>query len=250
MAAKRSLVLLHGWGTTARVWDNVVMGLQDEYDLLPVHLPGHGESWLSEVSLQALALELISKLGQMVSDRMVLLGWSLGGLLAIQAALLRPDLVRALLLVASTPVFVQQDGWDAAVSLEEFDNFYRLYKRDPEKSLQRFITLQAQGDINSRQVIKYLQFASASCSSPLGWGLDCLRESNLLSGLSELRMPVHMLFGEQDRLIPRQVASCLADRFGIRADLWRATAHVPFLSDPEKFTGWVRSCLHEEVVCV
>ena len=250
MAAKKSMVLLHGWGATVRVWDKVVAGLQDEYDLLPVPLPGHGESWLSEVSLQALTSELMDKLGQMVSDRVVFLGWSLGGLLAMQAALLRPDLVRALLLVASTPVFVQRNDWDAAVPLEEFDSFYRLYKREPEKSLQRFITLQAQGDINSRQVIKNLQFASAPCNSQLRWGLDCLRESNLLSGLSKLRMPVHMLFGGQDVLVPRQVASRLADRFDIHIDLWWAAAHVPFLSDPEKFTGWVRSCLHEEVVCV
>lgn len=248
MTAKTGMVLLHGWGATVRVWDDVVTGLQGEYDLLPVHLPGHGESWLSQVSLRALALELVDKLGQMVSGKVVFLGWSLGGLLAMQAAMLRPDLVRALLLVASTPVFVQQRGWDSAVSAQQFDSFYRLYERAPEKSLQRFIALQAQGDVNDRQVIRALKSASAPCGSHLKWGLDCLRESNLLSGLSELRMPVHMLFGEQDRLVPCRITSHLANRFGIHAELWQATAHVPFLSNPEKFTDWVRACLHEEAV--
>ncbi len=244
------MVLLHGWGATSRVWDDVVVGLQSEYDLLPVHLPGHDESWLSEGSLLELALELIDKLEQMASGKAVFLGWSLGGLLAMQVAMLRPDLVRALLLVASTPVFVRQKNWDVAVSPEEFDSFYRLYERDPRKLLQRFIALQAQGDVNSRKVTKGLKSASASCESSLRWGLDCLRESSLLLGLGELQMPVYMLFGEEDALVPRQVASRLADRFGIHTELWRATGHAPFLSDPEKFTGWVKASLRKKIVHV
>ena len=248
MTARVSVVLLHGWGATARVWDDAVAGLAGEYDLLPLNLPGHGESCLSETSLPALALELVGRLERKVSGRVVLLGWSLGGLLAMQVAMLRPERVRALLLVAATPVFVRQEGWDAAMPAEEFDDFCRLYEQHPEGAWRRFIALQAQGDANGRQVIRELKSASASRESPLKWGLDCLRTSNLLADLNRLQMPVRMLFGKEDRLVPRQAAVCLADRFGIHTELWLSAAHAPFLSCPEKFTDWVRNCLLEESV--
>lgn len=79
------LVLLHGWGMNTGVWDALPSTLSADYRLHPIELPGHGGAafspdwrdlpdWADAVLAQA-------------PEQAVWLGWSLGGLVALQAAL-------------------------------------------------------------------------------------------------------------------------------------------------------------------
>lgn len=80
-----NLVLLHGWGMNNGVWDALPATLTDRFDLHPIELPGHGHApyepswrdlpdWANAVLAQA-------------PDQAIWLGWSLGALVALQAAI-------------------------------------------------------------------------------------------------------------------------------------------------------------------
>lgn len=85
MSHRPNLVLLHGWGMSNAVWSALPARLSERYQLHPIELPGHGDApfdpgWrdLPDWADAALA---------QAPEQAVWLGWSLGALVALQAAL-------------------------------------------------------------------------------------------------------------------------------------------------------------------
>lgn len=107
-AGNTDLVLLHGWGLNAQVWQSMVARLAPHFRLHLVDLPGYGRSQgFGPMSLNDMADCVLAQ----APDRAVWLGWSLGGLVASQIALSAPTQVEKLITVASSPCFSAQEGW-------------------------------------------------------------------------------------------------------------------------------------------
>ena len=98
------LVLLHGWAMHGGVFAELAERLSPRFRLHLVDLPGHGRSLYSPVplELEAIADNLARRL-----PRALWLGWSLGGLAALQLAQAHPERARGLLMLCAPPRFVR-----------------------------------------------------------------------------------------------------------------------------------------------
>jgi pimeloyl-ACP methyl ester carboxylesterase len=100
-----SYVFLHGGGQNAHTWDTVALALGEA--LIAVDLPGHGHSFVPDVSVgispPILAGYVADGLAQLTTKPVHLIGMSLGGLTAIGVAAKHPELVASLTLVDITP---------------------------------------------------------------------------------------------------------------------------------------------------
>ena len=95
-----TIVLVHGLGSRIEDWLPMARLLARKYRVELVQLPGHGESELpAPLTLERAAESLTRSLREISDEPVVLVGHSLGGLVAAQVALDRPDRVRALVLV-------------------------------------------------------------------------------------------------------------------------------------------------------
>ena len=235
MKTESRLILLHGWASTARVWQPVLHELQTSYDCITVELPGHGHSRLTATRLEPLAQQVVDSL----QGPAIWLGWSLGALIAMQAALIAPSMVQQLLLVSGTPAFVQHKPDQIAMTETTFHNFQHEFASQPERTLQRFIALQAHGDSHAREVIKVLKQSSADLLTDIEWGLRVLRDSDISSELAAIDCPTRCLYGEQDSLVPAGIGASMQARMRASVSVWPDTGHVPFLSRPRDFIEWV-----------
>ena len=87
------LVLLHGWGLNANVWDCITPELATHFTLHLVDLPGYGRSGgFGALTLEEMAQQVVEK----APEQAIWLGWSLGGLVASLVALQHPQRVQAL----------------------------------------------------------------------------------------------------------------------------------------------------------
>ena len=234
MREKPLLVLLHGWASTAEVWQLVQGQLERYFKVQVVMLPGHGETALPQGSIEQIA----QAIWQSIAQPVYLLGWSLGGLVALQMAIIQPRQVRALLWVATTPAFVQNQQWTCAMSHDTFDQFYKAYCNNPTAALDRFVALQVHGDHYWREVLPILK-TSRSQGSDLIWGLDMLRDVQLFDQLAKLPIRVYGLYGQADALIPATLSTHLP-HYGVHTTLWSSCGHAPFLSRPTAFIAWVK----------
>src|SRR5688572_5114562 len=89
-----NLVLIHGWGRDSRTWQPVLESLQSFATVTLIDLPGFGASTvLPEFSLDA----VLDKIAAQLPQDAVIMGWSLGGMLAVQLAARFPGSIRAVI---------------------------------------------------------------------------------------------------------------------------------------------------------
>jgi 2-succinyl-6-hydroxy-2,4-cyclohexadiene-1-carboxylate synthase len=96
-----SIVLLHGFGGTGRVWDGVIEHLSAErYRPLALDLPGHGEQ--SDATRPISFDGCVASVLERTPERFVLAGYSMGGRIALHVALAAPERVGRLVLISTT----------------------------------------------------------------------------------------------------------------------------------------------------
>ncbi|MDQ2070176.1 pimeloyl-ACP methyl ester esterase BioH [Natronospira bacteriovora] len=232
------LVLVHGWGLHGDVWEPVLADLQQRFRVTRVDLPGHGRS--REVPVGEGLSEWADEVLAVAPARAIWLGWSLGGMVAMRAALDAPERVDRLLAVATTPRFVTDADWPHAMAPDTLARFAGELRNDFRATVQQFLTLQLRGDPQARPLLRTLREAVFRHGEPhhevLENGLSILGKVDLREELSRLGQPVRVISGRLDRLTHPEAGRALADALP-RGDYHclPRTAHAPFLSDPEHF---------------
>ncbi len=234
------LVMLPGWGMHAGVWSDWADCLARDFRVHLLELPGHGDN---DYRLGARLDDWSEALAASVPEQAWWLGWSLGALVALNAARLYPGRARGLVLVAGTPRFVNAPDWPWAVGAEVFDLFAAQLHQDVGRALLRFLSLQvrgAEGDGTSLRRLRALLSARASPrEAALRDGLQLLQQGDLRAALGELPMPLLWLFGERDTLVPAAAAARVPGRRRIIA----GAGHAPFLSHPQVCAAHIREWL-------
>jgi pimeloyl-[acyl-carrier protein] methyl ester esterase len=239
------LVMIHGWGLHGGIWKTLLPQLAPHFRVTVVDLPGHGYStWQGQAGLPAFVESVLA----CVPPRAAWLGWSLGGLVALQAAQMRPERVRSLLLLASTPSFVRRDGWPSAMLPSLLDAFADDLEADFERTLGRFLALQVYGSRHAGDVLRQLHADMLRRGQPaaeaLRAGLGILRDTDLRAACAAISCPALVLAGEHDTLVPVAAATAAAELFP-RSSLQVITGagHAPFLAAPGEVATTIREFL-------
>jgi 3-oxoadipate enol-lactonase len=96
----QAVVLLHGLGAFKELWWSTLLALAPHYRAFAPDMPGHGDSPLAHKGQMAGMAQLIAEFcADHGLERIALVGHSMGGNVALELALLRPDLVERLVLV-------------------------------------------------------------------------------------------------------------------------------------------------------
>lgn len=230
------LVLLHGWGLNAQVWDCITPELSAHFTLHLVDLPGYGRSgeW-GAMTLEAMAEKVLEN----APERAIWLGWSLGGLVASQIALNHPTRVQALVTVASSPCFSARDEWPG-IKPEVLSGFQQQLSEDFQRIVERFLALQTLGTESARQDARALKQAVLSLPMPsseaLNGGLEILKTADLREPLTALDLPFLRLYGRLDGLVPRKIVPQLDAQWPqSESFIFDKAAHAPFISHPQAF---------------
>lgn len=239
-----NLVFVHGWGIGKAVWHASCERLAAHYPVHCVDLPGYGNS-APDADFMASAHALAAAL----PDECVLCGWSLGGMLALQAALIAPQCIKRLILVGTSPSFTQRGDWPDAQPLELLSTFSSAVADDAATTLQRFIALLNQGDSQGRalgrMLNRQLKEGTLPDTATLLSGLNWLRDVDLRQQLGALNIPTLLIHGENDPLMPLAAARWLHERLpAAQLEVFPGAAHAPFLNDPERFAKLIGDHCH------
>ncbi len=215
-----NLVLLHGWGMNAQVWQILLPYLQADFKIMLI-------DGFTEDIADYLAV---------APERAMWCGWSLGGLLALDIAIKFPERVQAVATIACNPCFVQREDWPHAMPMKDFQQFQQGLADNPPVTLKRFIALQCQGSTSQKQDTRFLQQQLATTSLPstslLQTGLALLAQDHRQQ-LAQLTLPICCLLGEKDVLVPATVGRDLtALNTRLQFSIIDEAAHAPFVSHP------------------
>jgi len=98
------LVLLHGFMENLTIWDDLEPHLSQDFTLIKMDLPGHGESLVEQdTSMESMAAAVKETLDHLeITKRIHMLGHSMGGYVSLAFAELFPERLETLTLFFST----------------------------------------------------------------------------------------------------------------------------------------------------
>ena len=235
------LVMLHGWGLNSGVFDQIAPLLAQYSDVILMDLPGFGDN--ADVPLTSLeaAVELIHNA---LPERCHLLGWSLGGLIAQQLVLTYPERVEHLICIASTPFFMAQTQEWFGIAPKVLQQFETQLATNYQKTVQRFLAIQAMGSVSAKQDMHVLKEAIARypepCEASLLQGLKLLQTVDLRHQIHLIQCPTLRIYGRLDALVPNQAVSAIEVlQPHTTSVIMEHVSHAPFISDKEKFAQLV-----------
>jgi len=263
------LLLIHGWGMHGGMWGQAADQLAQTHTVHRVDLPGHGQSKWSAAegegaAQNALSLtlsrmrereqnlldEIVAQLSSQFDEPLSVMGWSLGGQVALRWAQLHPAQVRKLVLVATTPCFVQKENWLCAMAADTLQDFAASLLQNHALTLKRFLALQVRGSENEKEILSNLRAQLFAKGEPdveaLKGGLEILRDTDLRAQLSGISQTTLVLAGERDTLTPNAASEAMAQTLpNARLQVIQGAAHAPFLSHPTIFMQHLMSFLNE-----
>jgi pimeloyl-ACP methyl ester carboxylesterase len=184
-SARRPLVLLHGGVTTIGLsFGALLPALAAGRLVVAPELQGHGHTADTDrpMTLPALAADVVGLLDELGIERADFLGYSLGGLTALELAVRHPDRVGRLVLAAAP---YHQEGYHAEIREPDFSS-----PRMPgEADFQEMADVYKAVAPHPEQFQALLAKCSAAAHAPLPWTADDLRG---------LRAPTLLVIGDTD----------------------------------------------------
>ncbi len=240
-AGPETVVLVHGFGGDKNNWAFVQDALSNTYRCLAIDLPGHGSSDkdVGDGSLEHLASVFSGWLEQMENGPVHLVGHSLGGAVAVAVARSRPDQVRSVTLVApaglgSPPDVEYLRGFAEATARRELNPLLSRLFAD-----KRFVTRQMTEDLLR---YKRIDGVSQALRQLLQTLLDGDRQAlDLIGTLGELAVPVVLVWGAEDRVLPAPDVSGLPPR--VSAHVVPGVGHMVPIEQPAQVVDAVREAV-------
>lgn len=203
-----ALLLLHGFTGCKENWLFLINRLAEQYRVIALDLPGHGKTEsptdLARYTMESVCKDIDQLLNRLSIPSIHLLGYSMGGRVALAYAVLYPDKVKTLLLESSSPGLlthierVQRTKSDYQLADEilkkGIPSFVEKWENIPLFASQRELPEEKQARIRDQR-LQNSAFGLSQSLKGMGTGV----QSSYWDKLSSLTMPVLLLCGELDK---------------------------------------------------
>lgn len=222
-----TLLLLHGWGTDGRIWGRQI----EAFSKKPVRVvapawPAWEADWLRR------------RLHDLPLAETVVVGWSLGGMLVLEALSREPLIPAGLVLVATPVSFCQRPDHPAGQPPALVRGLRRALRADRRRVLADFAA-RCLAPAETRFEEDLLPaFLDSDAGADLAAGLDYLLATDLRPRLSQAPSGAVIIQGDQDAIVPPHQAEILQGFLKeARVVNLSGAGHAPFLTRADLFNA-------------
>ena len=243
------VIFIHGWCMSSAVWRLQQEGLADFCRVITVDLPGHGISppSVGGFTISGCIADIAGLFDYLDLHNVLLAGWSLGSLIALESIDLLKERLCGLVLIAATPCFVQKVGFSYGLSRIEVDGMTKKVQRSLRRAREGFTArMFAAGELEDPSRAGMIQELLSGVPQPTTevalQALDALVATDLRDRLDTIDLPTLIINGECDLICLPQASSLLAQRIlNARRIEFAGCGHAPFLTQSVRFNA----CLEE-----
>jgi 3-oxoadipate enol-lactonase len=244
---RKAVVFIHGIGGAGRLWVRQLASFADAgFAPLAIDLPGYGgRPPVDTLDFESLAQDIEGTIAARNLDRPLLVGHSLGGMIAQTMLRRRPDAYGAAVLAGTSPAFGSPSG--------DFQKQFvaqRLAPLEAGKSMRDLANGLVDGlmgdapDAEGRALA--IEVMGSVPASTYRAAVRCLVNFDERANLMNMRLPVLCLAGEKDRTAPAPVMERMASKIpGARYLCLAHVGHLMNVEDPENFDRAVIGFLQE-----
>ncbi|MED1411787.1 MULTISPECIES: 2-succinyl-6-hydroxy-2,4-cyclohexadiene-1-carboxylate synthase [Bacillus] len=246
------LLLLHGFTGSMETWRSFIPSWSEQFQVILVDLVGHGKTESPEdvthYDIQNVALQMKELLEHLHIEKAHILGYSMGGRLAITMACLYPEYVRSLLLENCTAGLKsaeerkerreRDERLADKIEQEGIESFVSMWENIPLFETQKRLSQNVKEDVRKERLANNPKGLANSLR-----GMGTGAQPSWWNELQNLKIPVLLLNGESDekffRLL-KNIEKCISHAKFVKID---GAGHAIHVEQPEKFDTIVKGFL-------
>jgi 3-oxoadipate enol-lactonase len=241
-----AMVFANSLGTDLRVWDALLPHFAGRFRLIRYDKRGHGltDGGNDPFGIALLADDLAALLDRLGVDHAVVVGLSIGGMIAQQLAATRPDLVRALILMDTAHRIGTAETWQARIDAVEAGGIAGI----ADAILERWFAAK----FRATRPDELAGWRNMLTRTPKEGYVSCcaaIRDADLTASTRALRIPALCIVGEEDGATPpaliRELAG-LIEGAGFRAV--PEAGHLPCVEQPALVAAAIDGFIRERAV--
>lgn len=234
--AAPALVFVNSLGTDARIWDAVIGQFNNRFRCLSYDKRGHGLSDApgGEYRLDDHLDDLLGLLDHAGIEHAVVVGVSIGGLIAQGLALRAPERVAGLVLCCTAPRMGDAAMWRTRMEAAQATGLEPMADLTMERWFSPDFRANCVEELAGWRNL-FLQTDAA------GYAATCatLRDTDVSDAIGAIATPTLVVAGDQDLAAPvALVRNCLAIP-GARLEVLEGVGHIPSIEQPERLAGLI-----------
>ena len=233
------LVFINSLGTDIRIWDGVIDGLPN-HSILRYDKRGHGLSdATASVSIADHAADLQGLLNHLNTERAILIGISVGAMIALKFAAAHPDRVAAIIPCDTGLKIGTTETWNTRIEAIRSGGLPSIGDMVMARWFDPSFIAARKSAIYKNMLIR---------QSPEGYIATCtaIRDADLHPIAHQIKSPALVICGEQDQSTPPSLSQELANTLGAKLVLIPNAGHLPCIEQPEIMTGYIQQFLKEQ----
>ncbi|MFH1709707.1 MAG: alpha/beta fold hydrolase [bacterium] len=242
---KKHLVMLHGFGCDSRVFASIGTKLSKDYDVLMVDIPGHGQTKEEFRDFAFSAYTISYALDNYLKEPYALLGWSMGGQIALEMYKQKSihncndehcshDPIGSLILISSTPKFVESDDFPVGMNKAIFSKFKKGIKDKPDETMDGFYSMIFSGNEDGSKFVPELK----KQTPPLAVLTECMESFELSDErdvLSKITVPTLIMTSDEDEIVSPKASMYMSQEIRNSAlKIFKGNSHAPHLTREEE----------------
>jgi pimeloyl-[acyl-carrier protein] methyl ester esterase len=228
------IIFVSGWGTNETVWQNIITLLDIRFEC--IHIP-----WWKCLGKENLFSDTLDR----IRDTVGVVGWSLGGIITLAGAIENPDKIGRMILISSTAKMTTAEDYPAT-DPQIIKAMLLKLKKNRDEVLLDF----AKACFIQKTDQKYIKSLSEKMqninSDLLSYGLKYLLKTDLRDKISQLKMPILVIHGKDDQIIPYFCGQYLTS-FIPNSHLVpiKKAGHGLLISHPKDISNSIKNFLYE-----
>jgi 3-oxoadipate enol-lactonase len=230
-------------GCDLRIWDEIVTEISDR-PILRYDKRGHGLSDCppSPYTIAEHANDLADLLAHLAINRAVLVGISVGGMIAMEYARQHPDTLDALVLSDTATRIGTSDLWNQRIATLRENGMAYLGEAILDRWFAPDFARQRPADFRG-----YLNMLNRMPVEGYTATCEAIRDAQLESTPAHIHVRTIVIGGEQDLATPPAAVQALAESLpNARFQLIKDAAHLPCIERPQEFSAAITEFLKEK----
>lgn len=240
-SAAPALVLINSLGTDFRIWDEFLIHLGHQGEVLTYDKRGHGLSGVGneQYSIDLHMRDLAALMDSQSIKNAVICGVSVGGMIAMALQAVRPDLVSGLILCDTAPRIGDAQTWQERINTIEANGIEGI----ADTVMSRWFSAGFQANFPEAVA----GYRNLLCRTPLdGYIGTCaaIRDADLTCQAVQIDVPVLCVAGEDDQSTPPELVEEMANLIpNAKYERVGNCGHLPSLEQPEYLAHLVRQAI-------
>lgn len=226
----RTFLFINSLGTDFRIWDDVVEILQDEGNILLYDKRGHGLSDTNDHThgLEDYLSDVLALLNHVSINKCIVVGLSVGGMIAQLIAYHHPDKIDKLILCDTRSRIADKTFWNSRIQQVELKGLANI----SDSIMQRWFPKSFHLTFPEK-IVGYKNMLERC--SPLGYIQTCaaIRDADLTAKSMEIKHPPLCIVGSEDlSTTPAEVKELSGLIAGSSYEVIEGSGHLPCVDNP------------------